>query len=252
MKISVVIPCFNSQNTIVRCLESVFNQTYLPYEVICIDDGSIDGTVDLIEILKNKYQEDFLIRIIKQENQGPSIARNKGVKLSEGDFIAFLDSDDVWHPKKLEISSKVVLDLNLDFLFHYYSPFPTIIDENLLNFSVGSKPRYKFALKNYIATPTVLLKKSIFIGFPEHLSYCEDYCCWLMLEENNFFYIDIPLANGFKKPIGDKGLSSNIFAMHKGFIEALKFLKKSNKINLFFFIVAYIFEFLKFPLRYLR
>ena len=94
--ISVVIPVFNRKQLIERSINSVINQTYPPDEIIVIDDGSIDGTYDLI---KKNYPQVILIH---QENKGVSAARNVGITIAKGKWIAFLDSDDEWFPEKLE------------------------------------------------------------------------------------------------------------------------------------------------------
>ena len=252
MSISVIIPCFNSEMTIERTVNSVFNQTFKPTEVICVDDGSSDSTISILKKLKEVSPAEISFLIIQQENSGPSRARNNGVLRSNCEYIAFLDSDDVWHAQKMEVMLQFALKYDLDFLYHLYSPLPSDEEICLENIILKKKKRYSFVLKNFIATPTVFVRKNKFPGFPEHLSYCEDYCCWLMSIQSNFYFIDKPLANGFKKPLGESGLSSNIYKMHKGFIDALLYLREKKKISLVFFLLAYIFEYLKFPLRYFR
>lgn len=90
--VSVIIPAYNSGISIVRCLESVFAQTANPKEIIVIDDGSIDNTKEAIASYGNK------IIYSRQENSGPSSARNAGLRLATGTYIAFLDADDYWQP----------------------------------------------------------------------------------------------------------------------------------------------------------
>jgi glycosyltransferase involved in cell wall biosynthesis len=90
--ISVIIPAFNAALCLERCLESVFRQTHLWPEVIVIDDGSTDTTADIL----CKYTD--RITYVSQENRGPSAARNYGLRLAKGDFVAFLDADDFWLP----------------------------------------------------------------------------------------------------------------------------------------------------------
>lgn len=252
MLVSVVVPCFNSESTIERTIKSVFNQTLLPYEIVCVDDGSSDRTIDLLLRLKDACPKGLSLIIIQQKNSGPSIARNVGVDCSKGNYIAFLDSDDVWHPKKIEIIANIVLKNNLNFIYHLYSSLPYTKEINFDNIEVKTKKRHLFALKNFIATPTVLLRKEFFCKFPEDLSYCEDYCCWLLSNENDFIYVDLPLANGFKNPLGESGLSSNIHKMHTGFLRALSYLHKEKKIGSSFYFIATIVEFIKYPIRYLR
>lgn len=94
--VSVIIPTYNSINTINETLQSVRNQTYRNYEIVVVDDGSTDDTVELLRTFDD-------IILVTQTNQGVSAARNRGVKEAKGDLIAFLDSDDLWHPQKLEI-----------------------------------------------------------------------------------------------------------------------------------------------------
>lgn len=97
-KISVVIPTFNQANYLAEALESVFHQTYRDFEVIVVDDGSTDGTQALLSRYNSK------IRCFIQPNGGRAGARNTGLKEAKGDYIAFLDSDDIWKEDRLERS----------------------------------------------------------------------------------------------------------------------------------------------------
>ena len=94
--VSIIIPTYNRKPFLIHAINSVLNQTYQNLELIIIDDGSSDKS---IEYIKKKYPT---IKIYKQSNKGVSSARNKGIKISSNNWIAFLDSDDRWHPKKLE------------------------------------------------------------------------------------------------------------------------------------------------------
>lgn len=95
--VSVVIPSYNSAHHITETLESVFNQTYQPREIIVVDDGSTDGTRSMLE----KYRDRIIY--VYQKNAGEPAARNTGIRRASGDFIAFLDADDLWLPNKLEL-----------------------------------------------------------------------------------------------------------------------------------------------------
>jgi len=95
--VSVVIPTYNRANIISRTINSVLNQTFQNFEIVIIDDGSSDDTEQII-----KKFNDERVKYIKQQNSGPSNARNNGIKKAEGRYIAFLDSDDEWLPQKLE------------------------------------------------------------------------------------------------------------------------------------------------------
>lgn len=91
MLISIIIPCYNSENTIKKCLNSIINQTYKNIEIICINDGSVDNTLNILR----KYQsKDSRIKIINNTNNGVSYSRNCGLEIAKGDYVTFIDSDD--------------------------------------------------------------------------------------------------------------------------------------------------------------
>ena len=94
--VSVIIPAYNREKTIRRAVDSVLGQTHRRIEIIVVDDGSKDNTVERLKDYGDR------IRLISQENQGPSGARNAGIRVANGEIISFLDSDDVWLPEKLE------------------------------------------------------------------------------------------------------------------------------------------------------
>ncbi len=112
MKVSVVIPTFNRANYIVRAVKSVLAQTYKNYEIIVVDDGSTDDTRQLLEPYSH------CVRYIYQDNAGPAAARNNGISRAEGEWLAFLDSDDIWLSQKLEIQLSHCINLNADLCFH--------------------------------------------------------------------------------------------------------------------------------------
>ncbi len=104
MKVSVVIPLFNKAQYIERTLRSALAQTYNDFEIIVVDDGSEDGGDRIVEAIKEPR-----IRLIRQENAGPGAARNRGIESSQGQFIAFLDADDLWLPGKLQDQTNFML-----------------------------------------------------------------------------------------------------------------------------------------------
>lgn len=108
-KFSLIIPAYNVEKYIKKCLDSVLNQTYNNYEIIIINDGSTDNTSKILE----SYKSNKKIKIINQENKGLSNARNTGVSNAKGDYILFIDSDDFIEKKLLEILNKTIKDEDL-------------------------------------------------------------------------------------------------------------------------------------------
>lgn len=104
-KISIVIPCYNSEGFVKTAVCSALDQTYSTEEVICIDDGSTDGTLEVLRSLREET-DDLIIH--SQENQGICGARNTGLERARGEYVAFLDHDDVLHPRKLEHQAELI------------------------------------------------------------------------------------------------------------------------------------------------
>lgn len=111
VKVSIVVPCYNVEQFLSKCIESLINQTYKNIEIICINDGSKDKTID---ILKNYSKNDKRLVIIDKKNAGVSSARNDGIKKSTGDYILFVDSDDYVSDKIVEFLLKKSLDNDAD------------------------------------------------------------------------------------------------------------------------------------------
>lgn len=111
-KISIIIPSYNEEKNIARCLDSVLNQTFTDFEAICVDDGSNDNT---FEIIKNYSEKDSRIIPLKNPNKGVSSARNFGIDNSNGEYIGFVDSDDYIQPQMYEFLYRAVTENNCDY-----------------------------------------------------------------------------------------------------------------------------------------
>ena len=181
-KISVVIPTLNRINTLQRALDSVINQTYKPAEIIVVDNGSSDGT---LKFLREQYPK---ITILTENKIGVSSARNKGIKKSINQWIALLDSDDAWHPKKLEIQTSM-----LDSALKEYNLIHTdevwFRNNKHINQMKKHKKQGGYIFERClslccISPSSVLFKKNILdkVGlFDESLPVCEDYDMWLKI-----------------------------------------------------------------------
>lgn len=250
--VSIIIPIYNSGSSTINSIKSVLFQTYNDWEIIIIDDGSIDDSFEIVfSFLKSlpKEESDKII-LHRQINQGPSAARNQGINLSRGEYIAFLDSDDEWKRDKLEIQMRYMK--NDESIYLSATAFEKNKFNDYLKFKVISFNQLLF--KNYFSTPTVIVKKEVFreYMFDINQKYSEDYKLWLQIAyEYKCIYINSVLANNqFKKrEYGDHGLSSNLIAMEKGEISNFIFLYQSNKINILELIICLGYSISKFILR---
>lgn len=180
-KVSVIIPVYNRSILIGRAVNSVLAQDFKDYEIIVVDDGSTDDTPKILSTYKDK------IKIITQKNRGVSAARNKGVSISSGQYIAFLDSDDMWLPEKLSTQVN-----------YFKSNLKTLIcqtEEIWIRNGIRVNPKKKHkkqsgmifipSLSLCLVSPSaVMLKKEFFDkfeGFDESLPACEDYDLWLRI-----------------------------------------------------------------------
>ena len=194
--VSVIIPTYNRGWIIKEAVESVLSQTFSDYELIIVDDGSTDNTQEILDCYARLPQ----IKIITQENRGVSAARNKGVESGEGKLIAFLDSDDLWLPKKLEHQ--------LDFFQHNPCAQICQTEEIWIRRGIRVNPRkrhkkpsgmiFEKCLELCMVSPSaVMMTRELFHdtgGFDETLPACEDYDLWLRISYTTPIYlINTPL-----------------------------------------------------------
>jgi glycosyltransferase involved in cell wall biosynthesis len=135
--VSVVIPLFNKEEYISTTLNSVIAQTYENIEVIVIDDSSTDESLNLARKLLNTQKERFVdIKVVTRPNSGQAAARNEGINLANGQFVAFLDADDVWHPEKIAKQLGMLLATpNLDLVFcNYMILYPRLYSTKAVRF----------------------------------------------------------------------------------------------------------------------
>lgn len=179
--VSVIIPCYNSEQWITECLNSVCKQTYGSLEIIVIDDGSDDKTAEIIKAIENP-----IIHYFYKKNEGSSSSRNYGVKKAKGTLIAFLDSDDMWHETKIEEQVNIIKK-GFDFV---YCDFEILNSKNTVQnkLSFVNPENYKKPIKTILLSKNivsggscVLLKKHILdnVGlFNEDIIIGEDWELW--------------------------------------------------------------------------
>ena len=218
MKFSVIIPVFNSAQTICRAIDSVLSQTYKDFEVIVVDDASIDGSATLVA---DRYGDQVSVLTLNK-NSGSSSARNAGIAIAGGDFLAFLDSDDSWHPEKLEVISAVLVKRpDISFIYHSY----TLSGMSALSSGVDLSPKklsyVRLMAGNVISTSCVVLKNGMGLNFANDMRYCEDYDLWLRVAYRYGVYlVDFPLTRLYRPIRSEGGISSALTAMRLGEMKA--------------------------------
>ncbi len=184
--VTIVTPMYNGSEFIQETIDTVLDQTYMNWEMIVIDDGSSDKGMG-IEIVKKYMRNDSRIRlIVSKQNQGSSSARNKGIKAANGDFIAFLDSDDLWNSAFLEKQLNFMNEKNAVFVFSSYKRIDEQTKKEIFSpFIVPERVDYRQLLKSVPIFPSTAIINIGKIGkhyLNEQLgSLRDDYAFWLYL-----------------------------------------------------------------------
>lgn len=237
IRFSVIIPVYNSGERFKTTLESCLNQSYPAYEIIIVEDGSKQNISELV----NSYNDNRITYIQLVNNSGVSNARNKGMDKATGDYIAFLDHDDIWHPNKLLLLKNVLeAKPDIDFLFHSY----TLGDISKVNIPEGATlykmPFIRFLGSNPAATPCVVMRNMPGFRFEHSMRYMEDYDLWLRIAyKHKAFFIDIPLTQLGRPILSKGGASSNKWKMRRGELKAYSRLRKLNPLFILLLPILY-------------
>ena len=218
IRFSVVIPAYNAAATIVAAVESCLTQSYPTHEVIVVNDGSTDGTRDLLEA-----RFGLTIQLIDlPENAGPAAARNAGVRAATGTHIAFQDADDVWHREKLaRIADVLHHHPQIRFLFHPYTLAPVDFPVTASLVSPKAYPFWKLLGSNPIGTPCVVMTRMAALPFNERLHHMEDYELFLRVAYKYGVYrISAPFTRLGRPILSSGGQSSRRWKMRMGEIRA--------------------------------
>lgn len=196
--ISVVLPTYNRASLLPRAIKSVLSQTYKNFELIIIDDNSSDNTKEIVKCFKDKR-----IKYIRhKENKGGAAARNAGIKLAKGKYIAFQDSDDKWLLRKLEKQIQVIRNLPLEYAVVYSGSWYVekgkrkYVPSSVINKKEGNIHR-SLLRENFITIQAMVRKdRLIKVGmFDERLPCYQDWDLWLRLSQNYLFkFIKEPLS----------------------------------------------------------
>lgn len=260
MKISVIVPVYNSERYVRRCVDSIIAQTYPNWELILVDDGSMDSS---LSILCEYEKQDSRVKVIHQENMGPGIARNAGISHATGDYIVFVDSDDRISPDYFNLLSNktedvVFIDIDqVDENFHvlkteHMSSFKNLSKDTFLRQQMTGKINWG-GVRKAVKKDLLLDNK---IGFSKHKIGEEAIYSFLILwNAETFSFINgsvydyvnrVGSQSGFQMddPWGEVAL-----ALKKKIIEMDLYTKYANTINAFI-ITAAIVSLNKMALKY--
>lgn len=249
---------YNSTKTIIRALDSIKNQSYKSdYQIIVVNDGSTDNSCGVVGdyLLKNP---DLNIKLVDQVNGGVSKARNVGLKLADGDFVAFLDSDDEWLFDKIE-KQLLVFEKNPDIdvlaTNRNNEYFETFLGNKFTNVTKISSRL--LLLKNFLSPPTVMMRNRVVseVGlFDEDQKYAEEGNYWIRVcnKSNCYLLNESLVVTGDGKPsFGHSGLSANLWEMEKGELKNIALALRMKIINIFEFAFLYMYSLLKYIRRLL-
>ncbi len=234
--VSVIMPCYNMASFVSDSIKSVIAQTYPHWELLIVDDASTDKTVNIIESYAQIHSR---IRFtIKKQNSGIADTRNQCIQMAQGQFLAFLDADDIWHPEKLEKQLCFMIEKNVGFTYSTYD----WIDEDgkILNKfinTIGNLDYETYLRNTIIGCSTVMVNKTI-IGdvFVPKFRTSEDTATWLDILRKGFlaYAIDESLVS---YRIRRKSASSNKI---KASIDLWKVYRHHEKLS--FFKATYYFS----------
>lgn len=250
--VSVVIPTYNSEKTIRRALDSVLAQTLQPSEIIVVDDGSADATVPALEEYAAQ-RPDGRIKVVRlAENHGPSYARNLGWDSAGAEFVAFLDADDSWHKRKLELQigymaqhPELALTAHRCICVTEEEPpacLPEVWDVKHI------VPRRLLYCSYSLLTPSVVVRRDIPYRFDPSKYHAEDRLLVLIMALNGYRVarLELPLGYVYKATYGEGGLSSELWEMQKGELDNYAQLRELKLINGAEENVLKVFSFLKY------
>ncbi|MFR1908060.1 MAG: glycosyltransferase family 2 protein [Clostridium neonatale] len=242
--VSIIIPVYNAASFLSECLDSVINQTYKNLEIICVNDGSTDAS---LSIIKKYAKKDKRIRYYTQKNKGQSAARNIGIKMCKGEYISFIDSDDMIDLHTISVAVDLFLNEHVDMVLYNMEMFlpdgTRFICFNGELFPYESKrmnTRQKECIINFTnAAPSVIRKSSINSTFVEGMIY-EDWVFMVrhLLQSLNVFWINEPFYK-YRRNF-EKSTTSNIsykcLDLFKAYYLSKKYIESSPMKNTYNYI----------------
>lgn len=219
--VSVVIPCYRHTDVIERAIASVASQSVRPLEVILVNDGGGDEVSNILSSLQQHYGSDWLSVVTLPINVGAGEARNAGWEVARAEYIAFLDSDDAWHPRKLEMQYGYMSthsDVAVSGHRHRQERDQPLWDDYELTERASNVSLARLLLANQFITPSAMLKRDLQMRFAAKQRHMEDFRLWLTVvaRGGRVVKLDSELACTFKAIFGESGLSAKLVPMELG------------------------------------
>lgn len=239
--VSIIIPYYKKKNYIELTLKSILNQKYKNFEVLIIYDDNDQRDLIFLKTLKKK--DNRIKLIINNKNIGAGMSRNKGIKFSRGKYVAFIDSDDLWHPNKLKIQLNYMIK-NKTLISHTsYNIIDK--DDNKIGLRKAKKISYKDLLKSCdIGLSTVMIDKKLLEKYSfAKLKTKEDYVLWLKLAKNKNIFFPIKQSLTSWRSLNNSLSSSLIQKLFDGYLVYRVFLKQSfikSLLSLFILSINYL------------
>jgi glycosyltransferase involved in cell wall biosynthesis len=254
ISVAVVIPCYRCSSTINRAIESVLNQTLVPTEIILVDDASGDETLESLMCIRDVYSD--LIKVVPLNNNiGASGARNAGWAVATQQYIAFLDSDDAWHPQKLEIQYAFMMN-HPEVMLCGHTHRELVQSDVLPDWNIGTwhytpVTKWSLLLSNRFITPSVMLRRNIYQRFTSGQRHMEDHMLWMEMVCGGIKAVKLSaeLAATYKSAFGEGGLSAQMWLMEKGDLANYKKLYQSGHVNLFQLVIFSFYSLIKYMRR---
>jgi glycosyltransferase involved in cell wall biosynthesis len=239
--VSIVIPCYRDSKTLSAAIDSLYKQTYSNIEIILVNDASPE-TAEIEEVVG---MHRGVVYIKNDINVGLAATRNVGIKNSQGECVAFLDADDEWHPRKLELQMKYMAENSAvaceveEFIAN--PPQLRVFSEVQENDIQVVKNNFKFSFQNYLTGASLLAPKSLLLkvgGYDESLRSCEDYDLWLRLLEEKVTLINLRLPLYYYRFNAD-GLSKSVNSISFWELEVIKRHLQRNSNRFRFMLLKY-------------
>ena len=239
--VSVIMPIYNAEKYLAETLNSIFDQDYENIEIVLVDDCSKDGSAKIISEYQKNHPE--IIYYLQEKNMGAGAARNKALELAQGQYVAFLDSDDIWLPQKISKQIQLMQETKSPFSYAAIE----MMDENSQTIkgkrNIKETCDYRYLLHNtIIATSSVVVDRTVLGDFRMPLRRGgQDYATWLMLLRGG------AVAHGINEAlvryrVASGSLSSNKFKSIKQVWQIQTQDEKINKISAAFHVLCFAFN----------